>query len=146
MLLAPAIIDPGDNTTTEVSDGRTEYFQINCDGFSTHVLVELSDVRGTSFIYASATVKNPSSRTENTASNTTTGITRRTAIVNIGNIKVMYIKLKIICKVILSSDHFLLKLYVHVMLEIILMCTKMFESKTFIFSASLCCCPRPDYL
>ena len=77
---APAVIDPGANITTE---GVVNYFQASCAIFSSRVLVELIDVRGTSFLFASSTVTNPGPLTSNTHSNTTTGINRRTVTVTL---------------------------------------------------------------
>ena len=89
--VAPAVVDPGDNTTTETTDGGIEYFQTTCAAFSQQVLVELTDMSGTSFLYASATETNPGPLTMNTVSNTTTGIARRTVIVTLPeNSKVIF--------------------------------------------------------
>ena len=82
---APAIIDPGDNTTTEVPEGGIRYFQVQCDSFSNMVLVELYDNTGTSFLYCSATEANPGPLTSNTAVNNTVGITVRTCVVSLAN-------------------------------------------------------------
>ncbi|CAI8034915.1 Protocadherin Fat 4, partial [Geodia barretti] len=89
----PAIIDPGDNTTTEVPEGGIRYFQVQCDSFSNMVLVELYDNTGTSFLYCSATEANPGPLTSNTAVNNTVGITVRTCVVSLANTnsRVVYI-------------------------------------------------------
>ena len=90
VFLAPAIVDPGDNTTTGTTDGGIDYFQTTCEAFSSQVLIELKDIRGSSFFYASASVKNPGPLTTNTVSNTTTGITRKTAVLHLGRKKVSF--------------------------------------------------------
>ena len=78
---APAIIDPGENTTTNVPEDGIDYFQTECSAFSSMVLVELTDINGTSFLYCSATETNPGPLTEDTIHNETQGVTRRTCIV-----------------------------------------------------------------
>ena len=82
---APAIVDPGDNTTTDIPEDGTRYFQVECDSFSNTVLVELHDNVGTSFLYCSATEKNPGPLTSNTTINDTLGITTRTCLVSLDN-------------------------------------------------------------
>ena len=47
------------------------------------VLIELTDLNGTSFLYASATEDNPGPLTANTIRNETLGVTRRTLTLNI---------------------------------------------------------------
>ena len=81
--LAPAIVDPGDNTTTEVPDGGIKYFLAKCPAFSDKVLVEVIDNNGTSFLYCSAVETNPGPLTLNTIRNETMGIRRRTGIVRL---------------------------------------------------------------
>ena len=78
---APAIIDPGENTTTNIPEDGIDYFQTECSAFSSTVLVELTDINGTSFLYCSATEANPGPLTENTIRNETQGLTRRTCVV-----------------------------------------------------------------
>ena len=68
--LAPAVIDPGENVTVVIPGGGINYFQTSCNVFSNKVLVELIDVQGTAFLYASGTVTNPGPLTSNTRSNT----------------------------------------------------------------------------
>ena len=80
-LSAPAIIDPGENTTTNVPEDGIDYFQTECSAFSSTVLVELTDINGTSFLYCSATETNPGPLTDNTVRNETQGVTRRTCTV-----------------------------------------------------------------
>lgn len=80
---APAIIDPGDNTTTTNPDGGIKYFQAECLAFSDKILVELIDINGTSFLYCSALETNPGPLTPDTVKNETLGITRRTGIVRL---------------------------------------------------------------
>ena len=82
---APAIVDPGDNTTTDIPEDGNRYFQVECDSFSDTVLVELHDNVGTSFLYCSATEKNPGPLTSNTTINDTLGITTRTCLVSLDN-------------------------------------------------------------
>ena len=85
LFAAPAVIDPGANVTT---DGVVSYFQTSCSTFSGRVLIELIDVRGTSFLFGSSTVNNPGPLTSNTQSNTTRGINRRTITVTLRSPKV----------------------------------------------------------
>jgi hypothetical protein len=89
----PAIIDPGDNTTTEVPEDGIRYFQVECDSFSNTVLVELFDNTGTSFLYCSAVEQNPGPLTSNTVVNDTVGVTIRTCVVSLNNTnsRVVYI-------------------------------------------------------
>lgn len=47
------------------------------------VLIELTDLNGTSFLYASATEDNPGPLTANTIRNETLGVTRRILTLNI---------------------------------------------------------------
>ena len=75
---APAIIQPGDNTTTVITDGGIAYFQTSCPAFSDNVLVELIDESGSTFLFASGTQTNPGPLTFSTIANITTGISRRT--------------------------------------------------------------------
>ena len=82
---APAIVDPGENTTTEVPEGGIRYFQVECDSFSNTVLVELYDNAGTSFLFCSATEQNPGPLTQDTIVNNTIGITFRTCQVTLAN-------------------------------------------------------------
>ncbi len=81
--IAPAIIDPGDNTTTTNPDGGIKYFQTECSAFSDKILVELIDINGISFLYCSALETNPGPLTPSTVANETMGITRRTGIVRL---------------------------------------------------------------
>ena len=78
---APAIIDPGENTTTNVPEDGIDYFQTECSAFSSTVLVELTDINGTSFLYCSATEANPGPLTDDTIRNETQGLNRRTCTV-----------------------------------------------------------------
>ena len=75
---APAIINPDGNVTTTIPPGGLEYFQTECPAYTNTVLVELTDLNGTNFLYASTTVDNPGPLTDNTLRNETTGISRRT--------------------------------------------------------------------
>lgn len=77
-ILAPAIINPDGNVTTTIPPGGFEYFQTQCSAYTDTVLVELTDLNGTNFLYVSAIEDNPGPLTENTLSNETTGIRRRT--------------------------------------------------------------------
>ena len=66
------------------------YFLTSCSIFSNKVLLELIDISGTSFLFASSTVTNPGPLTSNTQSNTTIGINRRTVTVTLtGSSKVI---------------------------------------------------------
>ena len=69
-------------------DGGIIYFQTICTAFSSQTLVELTDVSGVSYFYASTIVKNPGPLTADTVSNTTAGINRRTAVLDMGSKKV----------------------------------------------------------
>ena len=75
---APAIINPDGNVTTTIPPGGLEYFQTQCTAYTDTVLVELTDLNGTNFLYVSTTEDNPGPLTENTLRNETTGINRRT--------------------------------------------------------------------
>ena len=79
---APAIVDPYENTTTAVPDGRIEYFLTECQVFSEKILVEITDINGTSFLYCSSSQHNPGPLTPDTVLNETTGITRRTGFLH----------------------------------------------------------------
>lgn len=81
--LAPAIVDPGENTTTEVPEDGIQYFQTECEAFSNMVLVELTDHMGTNFLFCSAIEQNPGPLTPNTIANTTEGVRIRTCIVRL---------------------------------------------------------------
>ena len=81
--LVPAIVDPGENTTTEVPEDRIQYFQTECEAFSDMVLVELTDRMGTSFLFCSASEQNPGPLTPNTIANETEGVRVRTCIVRL---------------------------------------------------------------
>ncbi len=83
--IAPAIIQPGDNVTNVIPGGSINYYQTSCSEFSNQVLVELIDVRGTSFLFASGTVTNPGPLTSNTQSNTTMAISRKTVTVTLSS-------------------------------------------------------------
>ena len=79
----PAIVDPGENTTTDVPEDGLRYFQTECAAFSVMVLVELTDLVGTNFLFCSASEPNPGPLTDNTVSNTTVGVQIRTCIVHL---------------------------------------------------------------
>ena len=64
-------------------NGEIAYFRTECPAFSDMVLVELTEINGTSFLYASATETNPGPLTNDTVSNETLGISRRTVTVQI---------------------------------------------------------------
>ena len=80
---APAIINPDGNVTTTIPPGGLEYFQTECPTYTDMVLVELTDLNGTNFLYASATEDNPGPLTQNTIRNETLGVTRRTLTLSI---------------------------------------------------------------
>ena len=80
---APAIINPDGNVTTTIPPGGLEYFRTECPAYTDTVLVELTDLNGTNFLYASATEDNPGPLTDNTLRNETTGLTRRTLTLRI---------------------------------------------------------------
>ena len=81
--IAPAIINPDGNVTTTVPPGGFKYFQTECPTYTDMVLIELTDLNGISFLYASATEDNPGPLTPNTIRNETLGVTRRTLTLNI---------------------------------------------------------------
>ena len=83
LYIAPAIINPDGNVTTTVPPGGFKYFQTECPTYTDMVLIELTDLNGISFLYASATEDNPGPLTPNTISNETLGVTRRTLTLNI---------------------------------------------------------------
>lgn len=56
---APAIVEPGENTTTEVPEDGFRFFQTECLAFSLTILIEQVDIRGRCNLYASNHVKNP---------------------------------------------------------------------------------------
>ena len=58
-LLAPAMVTPGENTTTEVEEDKFRYFQSACPAFSQTVMIEQIDIIGKCSLYASASVQNP---------------------------------------------------------------------------------------
>ena len=57
--IAPAILDPGENTTSEMDDDEFRYFQIECAAFSVTVLIEQTDHEGSCSLYASTVVQHP---------------------------------------------------------------------------------------
>ncbi len=56
---APAIVTPGENTTTEVGEDHFRYFQTFCPAFSHFVMIEEVDIVGTCSLYASNSVQHP---------------------------------------------------------------------------------------
>jgi len=82
------VLETGDSITTNTIDGRITYLQTGCIAFSNQTLVELTDLSGNSYLYASTIVKTPGPLTKDTVSNTTVGVTRRTAVLDMGNKKV----------------------------------------------------------
>ena len=69
--------------TTTIPPGGLEYFQTECPAYTDTVLIELTDLNGTNFLYASATEDNPGPLTEDTIRNETAGIRRRTLTLSI---------------------------------------------------------------
>ena len=59
MFIAPAIVDPGENTTTEVPEDGFRFFQTECTAFSLTVLIEQIDIMGRCNLYASNYITNP---------------------------------------------------------------------------------------
>ena len=57
--LAPAIVEPGENTTTEVPEDGFRFFQTECAAFAVTVVIEQIDIKGKCHLYASNTVSNP---------------------------------------------------------------------------------------
>ena len=58
-LTAPAIVEPGENTTTEIEEDEFRFFQSECAAFSVTIMIEQIDLVGTCSLYASASVQNP---------------------------------------------------------------------------------------
>ena len=56
---APAIVEPGENTTTEVPEDGFRFFQTECTAFSPSVIIEQIDIYGKCSLYASDIVQNP---------------------------------------------------------------------------------------
>lgn len=56
---APAIVEPGENTTTEVQEDGFRFFQTECTAFSASILIEQIDIQGQCSLYASDVVANP---------------------------------------------------------------------------------------
>ena len=59
VLAAPAIVTPGENTTTEVEEDGFRFFQSECPAFSMTIMIEQIDLVGTCSLYASTSVQNP---------------------------------------------------------------------------------------
>lgn len=56
---APAIVEPGENTTTEVPEDGFRFFQTECNAFSISVVIEQIDLYGKCSLYASNVIPNP---------------------------------------------------------------------------------------
>ena len=56
---APAIVEPGKNTTTEVPEDGFRFFQTECTAFSPFVIIEQIDIYGRCSLYASNVISNP---------------------------------------------------------------------------------------
>ena len=80
---APAIITPDGDVLTTVPPGGFKYFRTECPTYNARVLIELTDINGTSYLYASATEDNPGPLTASTISNETEGVVRRTLTLTI---------------------------------------------------------------
>ncbi len=59
LLAAPAIVEPGENTTTEVPEDGFRFFQTECTAFSPSVIIEQIDIYGKCSLYASDIIQNP---------------------------------------------------------------------------------------
>lgn len=59
ILLAPAIVEPGQNTTTDVPGDSFRFFQTECNAFSVSVIIEQIDLYGQCHLYASSSKPNP---------------------------------------------------------------------------------------
>ena len=59
MFAAPAIVKPGENTTTEVPEDGFRFFQTEYTAFSLTVLIEQIDIVGRCNLYASNYIQNP---------------------------------------------------------------------------------------
>ena len=56
---APAILDPGENTTSEVDGDEFRYFKTECAAFSVTIIIEQTDHEGSCSLYASTEVQQP---------------------------------------------------------------------------------------
>ena len=56
---APAIVEPGENTTSEIEEDEFRFFQTECAAFSVTIMIEQIDVVGTCSLYASTSMQNP---------------------------------------------------------------------------------------
>ena len=56
---APAIVEPGDNTTTDVEEDGFRFFQSVCPAFSVTIMIEQIDLVGSCSLYASNQIQNP---------------------------------------------------------------------------------------
>lgn len=59
IFVAPAVVEPGENTTTEVPEDGFRFFQTECNAFSVSVVVEQIDLYGKCNLYASTSKPNP---------------------------------------------------------------------------------------
>lgn len=57
--VAPAIVIPGENITTEVPEDGFRFFQTECAAFSVSVVIEQIDLYGRCNLYASTLKPNP---------------------------------------------------------------------------------------
>lgn len=53
------MIEPGANTTTEVPEDGFRYFQTECVAYSFQVSIEITNIVGNCYLYASTVVSNP---------------------------------------------------------------------------------------
>ena len=56
---APAIVEPGDNTTSDIDEDEFRFFQSQCAAFSDTIMIEQIDLVGRCSLYASSSVQNP---------------------------------------------------------------------------------------
>ena len=121
LILAPAILPPGEETETECEEDDFRYFQINCPVFSTTIIVEQIDVVGHCAIYVSITRVNPGpldSPTE-TIRDETLNVNRRRLTINIPATTTVIVSWTLLCDYPIPFITFnrymiiIIKIYVH---------------------------------
>jgi uncharacterized protein YegL len=56
----PAILTPGDTSTVSISGCEIKYFKPQCGVFTSSLVIEVTDVQGSTNVYLSSSAKNPS--------------------------------------------------------------------------------------
>jgi len=92
LITAPANVPPGKPTDGECDEDDFRYFQVKCPAFTETVIIEQLDIIGTSALYASIDIVNPSpvDPTQVTFRNETITVSRRTLFVTINAKKVIH--------------------------------------------------------